>query len=126
MSTPRSVSSAASALATVDFPEPESPVSHTVAPLHAGGAPALVARHLALVPDDVGAAVALDRSRSRLAEDHPRADRLERALVDEDEAAGDAVAAVLVDEQRHRGADRDPTELVERERTLAPRRGAGC
>ena len=128
MSTPRAVSSVVSALATVDLPEPDSPVSHTVAPRTPAARQRSRARHLALVPDDVGTGRSVSGTGSGrgLAEDHPRADGLERALVDEDEAAGDPVAPVLVDEQRHRGADRDPTELVERERTLAPRRGAAC
>src|SRR5436190_1239100 len=51
-------------------------------------------------------------SRALGAEHHARADGLERRLVDEDEAAGDAVAAVLVDEERRRRPQRHAPQVV--------------
>src|SRR5262249_60461971 len=51
-----------------------------------------------------------------LAEDHPCTDRVVRRLVDEDEAAGGAVAAGLVGEGRGRRARGEPPELAEVQR----------
>ena len=53
------------------------------------------------------------------AEDHAGGDGVVRRLVDEDERAGVAVAAVLVEEQRLRRAQRDAADLVERRATSA-------
>ncbi len=47
--------------------------------------------------------------------DHPGRDGLVGLLVDEDEAAGDAVAAVGVVEQRGAGAELHAADLVEAE-----------
>ena len=52
------------------------------------------------------------REASRSA-DHRGADGAVRCLVDEDEAADGAVAAVLVAEKRQRSAQPDPPDIVE-------------
>src|ERR687892_157146 len=49
------------------------------------------------------------------AEDGAGADGVVGGLVDEDEAAGGAVAAVFVEEQGHGGAQLDAADLVERQ-----------
>ena len=53
----------------------------------------------------------------RAAQDHAGGEGVVRRFVDEDERAGAAVAAVLVEEQRLRGAQRDAADLVERRAT---------
>src|SRR6476469_3361421 len=45
--------------------------------------------------------------------EHPGADGAVGGLVDQDEAAGDPVAGVVVDEQRLRGPQPDPADVVE-------------
>src|SRR4051794_26183245 len=103
--------SRSSATATVDLPEPDRPVSQTVAPgvgRSSGRTSPSCQVTLVLTPDRSGA--------RRRAEDHPRAHGVVGALVDEDERAGGAVAAVLVEEERRGGAQLHPADLVERER----------
>ena len=102
----RATSRASHAAATVDLPEPDSPVNQIVAPCDGRSLPG----DLPGVPGDVVAAHSLSGARIM-----PAPTVVLRGLVDEDEAAGGAVAAVLVVEERQRGAQRDAADLVERQ-----------
>ena len=112
-----------------DLPEPGRPVSQTAAPSQR---PALLnrPRASARAVTRVGGARArgarLGHGLSRHRQDHARADGVVRRLVDEDEDAGRAVVAVLVEGERRRRAQVDAAELVEPELRRVARRGAAC
>src|SRR6478735_5014737 len=94
--------------ATVDLPEPDRPVNHTVAP------PNSVAANRSVRATSPGCQTTLGLVRSvtcgttsgaslRGPDDHPGRHRLARRFVDQHEAPGVAVAPILVEEQRGRG-----------------------
>ena len=113
---PSASSRPATASASVDLPEPDSPVNHTVAPRRPVAAQRASRSTVAGVPEDP--------LRHALGAEHAGGGGLVRRLVDEDEAAGDAVAAVVVGEQRRRRPQRHPADLVERQLGRRRRRGA--
>src|SRR5687768_2907016 len=97
---------ASHAVATVDFPEPDRPVNHTVAPCEGRS-------DRSTCPACQVTLVLLNRSVAERGEDHAGADGGVGGLVDEDEAPGGAVAPVLVVEERQRGAERHAPDRSE-------------
>src|ERR687897_1136086 len=103
---PAATSARSTSTATDDFPDPDNPVNQTVAPSDGRSSRAIPpwCQTMFSVTDsgDLGRA-----------QDDAGAHRVVGDLVDQDEAAGGAVAAGLVGEKKHPGGGRHPPDLVE-------------
>src|SRR5918994_6726174 len=95
--TPASTSARSASTATDDFPDPDSPVNQTVAPSDGRSS-------RAIPPWCQNTFSLTDSGDLGRAQDDAGAHRVLGDLVDQDEAAGGAVAAVLVGEKRPPGA----------------------
>src|SRR5919108_1251921 len=101
---PTATSARSTSAGTVDFPDPDSPVNHTVAPAE-GRSPRPTAPECQTTLSEAMGALGPDLGGPG---HHPRRHRVVRRLVHEHEAAGGAVPPVLVVEQRHGGAQPHP------------------
>ena len=115
---PCACSARSSSRAMVDLPEPDRPVSQHCDSALAQASRPLDRRHARGFGDDHAAAVPVDApARRRRARRSCRPPTVALSVgVDQDEAAGGADPRVGVDEQRLRSDDREPSDVVLRQR----------